>query len=126
MTTGGKLHAGRAGDAWTAAGNVTASAGWGSTAAVTLQAGSNDCRGQIIVTVGGTGMAAGPTLACTFNTPVVAYDVTPVVVAMRGDAIANAVGETHVTAQSTTGFTITFDGTPTGTEVYKFNYLVVG
>lgn len=122
--SGGKLHAGRASDDWVAADRITLHANWGTAPDLAVQAGSNDSRGQISVTAKAT-PGASPTIVVTFATSV-GYDEVPVVVVCRADAVANAVGEAHVTAQSATGFTITFDGTPVATEVYKFNYMVVG
>jgi len=122
--SGGKLHAGRASDDWVAASRISLSAGWGTAPVLAVQAGSNDSRGQIQVTAKAT-PGAGPTVTVTFDTSV-GFDEVPVVVACRADAVANAVGEVHVTAQSATGFTLTFDGTPVADEVYKFNYMVVG
>lgn len=48
-----------------APGDYALSAGFGSTAAVTLGAGTNDMGGRVTITCGGTGQGASPTLPRT-------------------------------------------------------------
>jgi hypothetical protein len=105
-----------------AAADVVASAGFGSTRAVAVTSGSKDRRGRITVTAGGSGLAANPTVAVTFKE---AFESAPFVAVNRADVLATA-GLLRVTARTTTGFTVTFVGTPADTEAYILDYLVTG
>jgi hypothetical protein len=104
------------------AGGFVLSGGFGSTAAVTFEAGSNDHRGQATITCGGSGHGASPTCTITF---LKAFEVAPQMFVQRNGTDQGTV-EITVTSTSTTGAVLTFAGTASGTEVYKFRYLVVG
>lgn len=98
-----------------------ASAGFGSTAAVTFTGEPNDMRGMITVTCGGTGQGANPTLTWTFNKQ---WEAAPTIVCNRSGATQPTIPFTITT--STTGAVFTFRGTASGSEVYSFFYMVVG
>jgi hypothetical protein len=104
-----------------AASQYTPSAGFGSTAAVTLDD-CNDTRGNVTVTCGGTGQGASPTLAVVYSR---AYEAKPRVVVCRAGGSQPTINFA-VTSESATGFTVTFNGTASGSEAYKFNYVVMG
>lgn len=115
-----RIYEGTGGTALAAAG-VVPSAGFGSTAAVVVTAGSNDTRGRFQITASGTGQAANPTCAVTFADG--AFDAAPFVHCSRADIVATA-GLTRITTRATTGFTFTFVGTPVANDVYIFDYFV--
>lgn len=98
------------------------SAGFGTTAAVTFTGSSNDSRGHVIVTCGGTGQGANPTLTLTFKDG--AWDVAPVMVTSRVGATQPTIPMQAVCTTSTA--VVTFRGTAAGTEVYEFTYQVRG
>lgn len=116
----GKVVDNKAGSALLAAA-ITASAGFGSTVVKAVTAGSSDVRGRITLTPGGAGIAANPTFAIAFQDG--AFDDAPFVSITRADVLATA-ALIRVTARSTTGFTVTFVGTPVDGEAYIFDYFV--
>ena len=104
------------------AGDWIASSGFGSTAAVTFTGIANDSRGHVIVTCGGTGQGANPTLTLTFKDG--AWETAPIMLTDR-------VGATQPTIRmqavcTTTTAVLTFRGTASGSEVYEFTFLVRG
>ena len=99
-----------------------ASAGFGSTAAVTFTGGANDMRGCVTVTCGGSGQGASPTLTWTF--PDGAWDEAPTIVTNRANATQPTIPFTVTT--TTTAAVFTFRGTASGSEAYTFFYQVMG
>jgi hypothetical protein len=118
MAVGSKLNVGGAGPDLVAA-DITAHANWGTDPVITVADGSNDAAGVITVVAKAT-TGAGPTLVVPFSKQ---KDDVPAVVVTRGDAIANAAGEVHASAD-VDEITISFDGTPTADQTYVFNYIV--
>lgn len=103
--------------------------GWGTGATATFRSGSNDTRGQVIVTTGIGALSSNPTCAVAFKDGAYASVPTIMVVfdsASTGPASNPGIG--YCSATSTVGgFTLTFAGTPTGPgKSYRFNYIVVG
>lgn len=110
------------GPAAVVAGGFVLSSGFGSTAAPTFTAGANDARGECTITCGGTGQGASPTCTITFLKP---YTTAPQVFTTRSGGDQPTINFS-VTSSSTTGCVLTFNGTASGTEAYKFRYLVIG
>ncbi len=110
----------------TVAGDYALSAGWGTTASVTVAAGSDDQRGQITVAATGTGQAANPTITFTFKDG--AWTSSPFYIVKRNDANVLPNEGTAPTSwtQTTTVLTITFNGTPTAANSYVFAYHGIG
>lgn len=106
-----------------AAGNVAIGAGWGTTATAAITTGSNDQRGQIVVTSSGTGQAqATATVVITFADG--AWASAPwAIVTTTND---NSIDTGHVTwSSTTTALTLTFSLLPVDTKIYKISYLCV-
>lgn len=107
-----------------AASNVAIGAGWGTTATKAITTGSNDQRGQIVVTASGASFAqATATVVITFADG--AWASAPwCIVTTTND---NAIDTGHVTwSSTTTALTLTFSVLPVDTKIYKINYLCVG
>jgi hypothetical protein len=98
-------------------GAFTLGAGWGTTASIAItNANSKDNAYTITITVGGTGIAANPTLLLTFadgtwtNVPVCRQIQTG-----GNDIFA----DTTVSARSATAYTYIWNGTPTTAKTYE-------
>lgn len=102
--------------------NYTLSAGFGSTATVTLS-NCTDNAGRVTVVCGGTGQAFGPT--CTIAYDQAATRRAPHVLLTRGGG-SQATIIMSVTTEQTTSCVVTFNGTAAGTEQYVFNYWAIG
>ncbi len=113
---------------WVIQGNAptaVVSSTWGSTASVAVDSNSNDHRGQVTTTNGGTGEAAGATCTITFDK---AYAQTPFCIVSIGGGTAHVLADpqdfTYVV--STTGIVITSLDEPGSDETVIWNYIVVG
>lgn len=104
------------------AGDFALSAGWGSTASVSVTAGSADDRGQITVTPAGTGIAANPTITLTYKDGTWTTVPFPIV-ARQGGSGASA---DLATTATVTALVIQFLGTPVSGLSHMFNWQVVG
>lgn len=107
------------------AANLAISADWPGGTTAAFAAGSNDERGQIVVSVGGGTSGPNPkTVTVTF---VEAWEykgslsVGPFVVVTR-----NADTQPSITTRSTTGFTFTQTGVIQLNNPITYNYMVVG
>lgn len=106
----------------TVAGDYALSAGWGSTASITVTSNSNDTHGTILVTSSGTGQGANPTITFTFKDGTWTLAPFAVVVPSGGTGT-----QTHPTwAITATVLTITWPGTPVAGSTYQFDYHVLG
>lgn len=106
-----------------AAGDVAIGAGWGNTATKAITSGSNDQRGQIVVTSSGTGQAqATATVVITFADGAWASAPFCIVTTTNNNSIDTG----HVTwSSTTTALTLTFGVLPVDTKLYTINYLCV-
>lgn len=120
----GRLNADTASRALVA-GDVAIGAGWGGTATVAVTTGSNDQRGQIVVTASATTPAqATSTVTLTFAQP---YAQTPfaVVVEAENDAAVPEEGPVDIIA-TTTSLVWKAGVIPVATKIYKYTYIVMG
>lgn len=101
-----------------AAGDYALHANFGTTAALTVTAGSTDMGGEFTVTCGGTGQGANPTVVLTFKDGAFPTGATAKAVSSRSNNVQPTI-PIMVTANTTTTLTFTFCGTASGTEVYK-------
>ena len=110
-------------------GDFTLSAGWGTTASVSVDSVSNDQKFRITVTSSGTGQAANPTITLAFVDNVVSgqkWTVAPICVAGMGTA------STGTKAQITTGslspniLVLTYNGTPVAGSTYIIDAIMLG
>jgi hypothetical protein len=120
----GRLNAVGAGPAL-AATDVAIGVGWGGTATKAVTAGSNDQRGEIVITASATTPAqATATVALTFKR---SFGNTPfaVVVQSANDeaAVVQPARDIVVTA---TALSFTSSVVPVATKIYKYAYFVVG
>jgi hypothetical protein len=97
------------------------SAGFGTTASLTVAAGSTDQRGQIVITSSGTGQGANPTCTLTFRDG--QWARTPFAVVCRGGTGSQPTVpfNADVTAAA---LTLTFQGTPVAAQTYTVNWYV--
>ncbi len=122
----GRLSAVGAGPALATGGtDVALGAGWGGTATVAVTAGSNDQRGEIVVTASATTPAqATSTVTLTFKR---AFGNTPfaIVIQSANDEAAVVQPARDVVATATT---LTFKSSvvPVATKIYKYAYFVIG
>jgi len=98
------------------AGNWALSAGFGSTAAVTINASSKDSRFDINIAVSGTGIAANPTATLTFSDGT--FATAPIGV-VAGWNETDSTGVSLKWVESTTTLVITFLGTPVAGKTYR-------
>lgn len=98
-----------------------ATSGFGTTASVTVRAGSNVYRGEIAVLSGGTGQAASPTVTLTFPKP---FTGTPFVVCTRQNLPSGNVNSFMVSALSNTAVSFMYTGTPGGGTTYTVSYWI--
>jgi hypothetical protein len=120
-TAGGRVD-GSIGTA-VAAGNVAIGAGWATEGSLAITTGSNDQRGQFVVTCGATSPAqATATIVLTFADG--AFVSAPfTIVTTTND---NSIDTGHVTwSTTTTAMTLTHSLLPVSTKIYKFTYLNV-
>jgi hypothetical protein len=127
LLTGGdvltrRYHAGWGASGGLAAGNITLSGGWGTTASKTVLSGANDQRGRFTVTSSGTGQSANPTITITFADG--AWYQAPLAAIVRN-------GGSQLTVpfdwtSTTTTLVITWRGTPVAAETYTFEFIVMG
>lgn len=101
------------------------SAGWGDTATVSTVA-ARDTGGRIIITCGGSGIAANPEVVLTYKDGAWPSGVAPAIVVCRGDLNAPTTGFWAVTNVSSTAPRITFVGTPVSGTTYTFYFIVMG
>jgi len=97
-------------------GNWALSAGFGSTAAITINASSKDSRFDINIAVSGTGIAANPTATLTFSDG--AFATAPIGV-VAGWNETDSTGVSLKWVESTTTLVITFLGTPVTGKTYR-------
>lgn len=100
-----------------------ASAGFGSTAAVTVTAGTTDMGGEFTVTCGGTGQGASPTVTLTFVDGAFPTGATAKATCTRSNTTQPTV-PFNITTANTTTLVFTFQGTASGTEVYKCRWRI--
>jgi len=105
-------------------GNDAASAGWGSTASITIEGTCYDARGRVTVSCSGTGIAANPTLTLTFANG--AWPTAPFVTCSRGDSWTTNTGAWRVTNVTTTTVEFTFVGTPDTGRDFTLDFMVIG
>lgn len=103
-------------------GQYALSAGWGSTASVSIRSGCQDQRFEFTVTSAGTGQSANPTVTITFSDG--GFIVSPFALVTRNGGAQPTVHPTNVPASST--LTITFPTTPVAGETYTFSGMIVG
>jgi hypothetical protein len=101
--------------------NYTLSAGFGSTASVTLSR-ANDQSGRVTIVCAGTGQGANPTCTIAYSQ---AWDRAPHMMLTRGGG-SQATIIMSTTTENTTSAVLTFNGTAAGTEQYVFNYWTIG
>jgi hypothetical protein len=112
----------RSGGTSVAAGDFALSAGFGSTASVTVGTGSNDSRGTITIAAAGTGMLANPTCTLTFKDGT--WTTAPFAVVSRGGG--QQLTAPVISTTTATTLVITFIGTPVAAESYVITYVVLG
>jgi len=108
-----------------AATDVAIGAGWGGTATKAVTAGSNDQRGEIVVTASATTPAqATATVVLTFKRK---FAATPfaVVVQSANDEAATVQAPRDIVV-TTTQLSFTASVIPVATKVYKYAYIVLG
>lgn len=105
------------------AGDVTLSAGWGTTASVVIATGSNDSRGEMTITANGTGIAANPTVTLTYHDGTWTTTTWPMVM-RNGGTDAGITG--HTVAGGATTFVVTMVGTPTAGSTTILRWAVQG
>ena len=98
------------------------SAGWGSTATVTVVGGSTDLRGSVDVLCQGAGIAANPTITYTFRDG--EFPTAPFVFVQRNDINAPSPVELTITS-SVAQFVVTFNDLPVTATTYTFDYHLV-
>lgn len=103
------------------AGDFALSAGFGSTASVSVTAGSTDMAGKATVTSAGTGQGANPTCTLTFKDG--AFPQAPFAVACRTGGSQLTVPVTVTT--TTTTMVITIIGTPSAAETFGISWAVI-
>lgn len=102
-------------------GNISLSAGWGSTAAATLTAVSRDTIGEVNITPNGTGIALGPTFTVTFVDGT--FGSSPFCLAGNS---GNNFPVARVSSRSATQVTIAWDQTPTAGSTVSFTWMCWG
>jgi hypothetical protein len=96
---------------------------WGSDAALAVQVGSKEMRGQVTVTTGTTSIGANPTLTLTF--PDGTWGNGPfAVVARNGGTGVTLTGYSWTTSGTT--LVISTVGTPLAGETYIYNWMMMG
>jgi hypothetical protein len=106
----------------TVAGDYALNASWGSTASVTVTSRSNDSRGRILVTCGGAGIAANPTITFTFKDGT--WTNAPFCLVSLSDGTGAFTSPTWTTTATT--LVITLPATPITGLTYQFDYWTVG
>jgi len=120
----GRVNADTASRVLTAA-DVAIGAGWGGTATKAVTTGSNDQRGEVVVTASATTPAqATATVTITFAQ---AYGQTPfaVVVQSANDEAATVQAPRDIVVTKTT-LSFTASVIPVATKIYKYAYQVLG
>lgn len=103
------------------AGDISLSAGWGSTATVSAISGT-DQRFRLTVTSAGTGQSSNPTATLTFKDGT--WTTAPFATCAHNGGSQITVPGTWTT--TTTALTLTFQGLPVAAETYTFECLVMG
>ena len=103
------------------AGDISLSAGWGTTATVTAVSG-NDQRCTFTVNSLGTGQGSNPSINLTYTDG--AWSVAPFVIVQRTGGATTA-AEINVST-TTTVLTITWIGTPVASSSYTFTVIAIG
>ena len=93
------------------AGDFALGAGWGSTASLSVAAGSTDAAGQATITANGSGITANPSVAFTFHDG--AFPSAPFVIFARGDGNSPQTALFTAAKGATTSAGTFFAGTPT-------------
>lgn len=111
-----------------APGDFSLSAGWGTTASVSSVLGNpTDSGGTVRITSAGTGQGANPTVTFTYPDGARPAATNVVLVTRERTLSADQIGVAfHVSAQTATAVTFTFNGTPVDTEVYGFTFVAFG
>ena len=102
---------------------VSLGANWGSGSTVTVNARSNDSRGQFLVTAA-TSPGANPTVQITYSDE--AWVTAPFLMLSRQDVIAPTEADWLATTSGTASFVVTFGGTPVDGSIYVCNYFLIG
>ena len=92
--------------------------GMGTTGTVTMH--TSDVAGMMVLTPGGSGIAAGPLATATFATPLTS---APTVTMTPATAAAAALG--HYVTATPTGFTVNATNAPTTGVDHTFHYQVI-
>lgn len=129
-TFSGDLTARRLKAAGTAivAGDLSIGAGWGSTATVSIAAGSTDQRGSFTITANGTGLAAFPTMSLTFHDGTWTTAPFVIVEEVAGTGLPGTAVPVATTTVSATAINMTYNSTvaPVAGQSHTFTYLVIG
>jgi hypothetical protein len=99
---------------WSLGGN------WGTSPSLSSIMGT-DSGGAVTVNSGTGSPGANPTLSLVFHDG--AWATAPIVVFSAGGPVGLV---WNITSRSTTGFTVTFSGTPAASTAYGFNFIAVG
>jgi len=106
------------------AGDFSLGAAWGSTASVSVQAGSNDTRGRITITSAGVGQAANPSGSLTFKDGT--YTTTPQCIVSSGQGFSVlTTGDFWYADCSTLNLQFVYGGTPVAGRLYEMHWLVI-
>lgn len=100
-------------------GDFALSAGWGTTASLTVAPGSNDSRGSITITSAGTGQGANPTVTLTFHDGAWPTNLPFGWACMAGGTGTQAV---ITVTSTTTTLVLTYVGTPVAASTYTITY----
>jgi hypothetical protein len=101
---------------------VAVSAGWGNTTTTVIT--GTDTHGKVVISAGGSGQGANPTITLTFGE---AFASTPVLIPVQdsGDTAKSGFLTTAASSDATKVL-LTYQGTPSGTQTYTLNYIVYG
>lgn len=109
------------------------SAGWGSTASVTIDSVSNsnhDQRFRIIVTCGGSGIAANPTVTLPFVDGFLEngqkWAVPPVAVCGMGSESTGAIAQISTGTRNISNLVMSYNGTPSAGLTYVIDAIMMG
>jgi hypothetical protein len=107
-------------------GDVTLGAGWGNTATATMQAGSTDTRGAVLITCGGAGIAADPNVLIVFKDGTYGATTWPLVSHGGTNQSPEIAVDWVVSTSSATQMNLIFVGTPSNTFSYLVRWYLIG
>ena len=105
------------------AGDFVLSAGWGTTASVSVSPNSKEQNWRITITASGTGQGANPTVTLTF--PGGAYPYAPRALMLRNGGNGATLNPSWSGSPSTTQLVITAAGTPGAGSTYAYECLMM-